>query len=156
MKHSQYQKDLNKVLESEIFGRQLFSTAARISPFRTNSRKWTALEALEQQTLERLIQFLDTHQQQAQARPLMRFQGKVYGLVLALLPWKLSMKLLEDGTQPFMEAFERLQSGADQESMEFFLYVLKHEQAIAEFAALERRGQPGDSLAAVHKLLGIQ
>lgn len=153
MHYKNYQKDLNTILESEIFGIALFGTAKKFAKQPQHQEKWQALEALEQQTLERLQAFLQEQQQTAKARVHIQFKGQVLGYALAKMPWRIAMYLIKDGTQPFMKTFARLSSHADHETREFFDYVMAHEQSIYDFAQQELKKKYGTSLAQVRALL---
>ncbi|MEG2444192.1 MAG: hypothetical protein RSB30_11365, partial [Acinetobacter sp.] len=61
--------------------------------------------------------------------------------------------LLKQGTKPFMETFERMNQYADATTQEFLQYLLAHEQALAEFATQELKGNFESSLLTVEKLL---
>jgi hypothetical protein len=154
MSYPEYRNDLNRIYESEILGEILFATAARLAWSQQRKRKWLRLRELESQTKDRLIEFLQQRQQQANLSGPVKARGYCYGLLLGLLPWPVSMKLLEHGTVPFLKVYKRLEENADEESKEFFSYVVAHEEAIAEFARLERAGQSGNSIKAVMNLLG--
>lgn len=153
MKYEQYQEDLNKILESEIFGEALFKTAAKQTKSQIKKQKWLTLAALESQTLDRLEVFLQQNQLKASSRFHIKAQGVALGYVLSKLPWSVAMYLVKDGTQPFMQVFERLCAHADQDSKLFFEYVLNHEKSIHEFANRELNKQPSASLEMVLDLL---
>ena len=63
------------------------------------------------------------------------------------------MHLLKQATKPFMETFERMNQHADATTQEFLRYLLAHEQAIAEFATKELKGNSTNSLVSIEKLL---
>jgi hypothetical protein len=52
-----------------------------------------------------------------------------------------------------METFERMNQHADTQTQTFLQYLLAHEQALAEFATQELKGNSRNSLNAVEKLL---
>ena len=79
-------------------------------------------------------------------------KGRSEGAALALMPWRLAMKLVADATLPFQEKFLRLKRHAEGPHHEFFAYVLAHEKAIEAFANKELAKDPG-SLSAVEGLL---
>jgi hypothetical protein len=140
MSYPEYQADLNRLYESEVFGELLFATAARLSGAGTHRDSWLLLRDLETQTKDRLLAFLSTSGQQARLPTLVRAKGVLVGTLLGVLPWSLAMKLLEDGTAPFLAVFERLERNAPESARAFFAYVVAHERAIAEFARRERAG----------------
>ena len=63
------------------------------------------------------------------------------------------MQMLEDGTPPLLEVFERLEANASPNSVAFFSYVVAHERAIARFAQLERTGRHEESLEPIDSLI---
>lgn len=149
------QKDLNTILESELLGERLFATAAAFSLSSEKRRKWQTLEVLEVQTKQRLLDYLQHTQQTARSRKHIALEATISGIALALLPWKLSMHLMEQGTQSFLETFERLQAQSQQHPLdnEFFDFVVAHEKAIQQFAQREKAGEKHHTLAQVHALL---
>jgi hypothetical protein len=153
MEYPQYRRDLNKVYYSEVFGETLFDTAARWARVADQRMKWLKLKELETQTRERLMAFLQASGQQTRQPALAKLHGQISGKLLGLLPWPVSMRLLEHGTASFLKVFERLEQHAGNETRAFFSYVVAHERAIAEFASRERKGQKGNSLLPVTKLL---
>lgn len=150
-----YQKDLNQLLNSEILGEQLFATAARLSRNLQQREKWQTLAALEAQTKRYFTDYLRQSQQHAKARQLIKLQASISRAALAFLPWKISMQLLDQGTAPFLQCFERLNQGSSPQDLAFFNYVLAHEQAIKKFAQLEQQNKPDQSLEPVLKLLAL-
>ncbi|WP_173913056.1 hypothetical protein [Acinetobacter sp. Marseille-Q1618] len=153
MNYPEYQNDLNKLLESEILGEAVFLSAAKHAKSPQQKQKWLALAALEMQTLERFQIFLTQNNLKATSRLHMKTQGKITGFALAKMPWKMAMYLLKDGTQPFMQAFQRLCQHADRDSQMFFEYVLNHEKSLYEFADKELKKQKTTSLDKVKYLL---
>lgn len=149
------QKDLNTILESELLGERLFATAATFSLSSDKRRKWQTLQVLEAQTKQRLLDYLQDSQQKAKARKLIAIEATISGIALALLPWKLSMHLMDQGTQSFLQTFERLQAQSQQHPQDtaFFDFVVAHEKAIQQFAKREKAGEKHHTLAQVHALL---
>lgn len=80
------QKDLNKLLTSEILGEQLFKVAARLSSNANQRKKWKVLTALETQTKDYFLDYLKQSQQHAKADPIAKLQASASGAALALLP----------------------------------------------------------------------
>lgn len=153
MNYPKFQNDLNIALESEILGELIFLNAAQHARFIEQQQKWKKLAQLETQTLQRLGDFLVQQGHTASIRPHIKLQAKASGIAMAKLPWKVAMHLLKQGTKPFMETFERMNQHADATTQEFLRYLLAHEQALAEFATQELKGNSRHSLVAVEKLL---
>ena len=153
MSYPEYQADLDRTYESEVYGEVLFAAAARLTRSVERREKWHRLKDLETQTKGRLLEFLDTHARRASLPAFIRAKGWLLGSLLALLPRSVAMKLPEDGTAPFLAVFERLERHAVESSRGFFSYVVAHERAIAEFARRERAGRPKKSIEPVMLLL---
>ena len=47
MSYPEYQADLQRIHESEVYGRAVFATAARLARSPARKKKWLALKALE-------------------------------------------------------------------------------------------------------------
>ena len=153
MNYPKLQHDLNIALESEILGELIFLNAAQHARSIEQQQKWKTLAQLETQTLQRLEDFLAQQGHTASIRPHIKLQAKASGIAMAKLPWKVAMHLLKQGTKPFMETFERMNQHADATTQEFLRYLLTHEQALAEFATQELKGNSRHSLVAVERLL---
>lgn len=153
MNYPKFQHDLNIALESEILGELIFLNAAQHARSIEQQQKWKTLAQLETQTLQRLGDFLVQQGHTASIRPHIKLQAKASGIAMAKLPWKVAMHLLKQGTKPFMETFERMNQHADATTQEFLRYLLAHEQALAEFATQELKGNSRHSLVAVERLL---
>ncbi len=152
MTYPQYQQDLQRIHESEVYGIALFGTAARLSRAARRKNQWLTLMALEERTLERYQAYMHASGQALVEPVWWRYKGYLEGAALAVLPWRMAMKLLADGTAPFQERFLRLKSNADGADLEFFTYVYAHEKAIEAFARKELAGDQ-NSLKAVQSLL---
>jgi hypothetical protein len=153
MKYNQYQRDLNTTLISEVLGERVFLTAARYARSVEQQQKWLILAQLETQTLKRLQLFLQQHGLTASIRFNLKLQATASGIAMAKLPWKVAMRLLKQSTKPFMSIFERMNQHADINTQGFLKYLLAHEQALAEFATKELRGEDKKSLEPVLALL---
>ncbi len=153
MNYPKFQHDLNIALESEILGELIFINAAKHCRNKEQQHKWQVLAQLETQTLYKLQQFLIQNNQTAKIRPHIRLQAKASGIAMAKLPWKVAMHLLKQGTKPFMQTFERMNQHSNAQTQVFLQYLLAHEQALAEFATQELKGNSSNSLKAVEKLL---
>lgn len=153
MNYPKLQHDLNTALESEILGELVFLNAAKHTRSTEQQYKWNVLAQLETQTLHKLQNFLIQNGHTAKIRPHIKLQAKASGIAMARLPWKVAMHLLKQGTKPFMETFERMNQHADAQTQTFLQYLLAHEQALAEFATQELKGNSRSSLNAVEKLL---
>ena len=152
MNYPQYKEDLQRIHESEVYGVALFETAARLTRNVERKKKWLALKALEEKTLERYLAYMQTTNQTVVEPTVWRLKGYSEGAALGLLPWRLSMKLLGEGTVPFQEKFLRLKQNAEGIHQDFFAYVYAHEKAIEAFAKKELSKDPS-SLKAVEGLL---
>jgi len=152
MDYPEYQSDLQRIHESEVFGIALFGTAASVTRNPDRKQKWLALKALEEATLERYLAHMrETGQPIRQPRG-WALKGRVEGAALGAMPWPVAMKLLGDGTADFQEKFRRLKQHAPEAHRPFFDYVYAHEKAIEAFAHKER-AKDTESLKAVNALL---
>ena len=150
MDYPEFRSDLYEIYKSEVMGEALFSVAAALSLNASRKRKWSDLAKLETQTKER---YLD-HVGAAESYPYSsNIVGYLFGLLFAALPWKTSLKLLGDGTQPFLKVFTRLLEHSPGGDKAFYQYVVAHEEAIAEFVVLELQGNI-NSLAPINALIG--
>lgn len=152
MNYPQYQADLQRIHESEVYGIAVFAAAARLTLNASRKKKWLKLMALEEQTLERYLRHMQTTGEVVKEPKGWASKGRVEGAALALMPWRIAMRLVRDGTAPFQEKFLRLKSHADDANKAFFSYVYAHEKAIEAFASKELE-RSDDSLMAIEKLL---
>ena len=153
MTYSLHQRDLDKALESEVLGELLFQTAAAHANQPEQQEKWLLLARLETQTLHKLQDFLQQNGWQASVSAMTRLGARASGVALGRMPWGLAMRLLRQGTGPFMRTFERMHAHADVQTRGFLAYLLAHEQALAEFARREIEEAGRDALAPVRALL---
>lgn len=152
MTYPEYRADLQRIHESEVFGAAAFATAARVTRSPERKKKWLTLKALEDQTLARYLAYMERTRQRVIEPRGWALKGRAEGAALALMPWRLAMKLVADATVPFQERFLRLVQHAEGEEQEFFAYVLAHEKAIEAFAQKELANEAGSSRA-VERLL---
>lgn len=153
MKYPQYKADLQRVHESEVYGRAVFATAARLARDPQRKAKWLTLHALEEETLARYLAYMARTGQPVVEPKLWELRGYAEGAALGLMPWRLAMRMVRDATGPFQEKFLRLKQNCDEAEREFFGYVYAHEKALEAFAVKELANEP-DSLKAVESLLG--
>ena len=150
MDYPEFKNDLREIYKSEVMGEALFSVAAALSLNASRKQKWSSLAKLETQTKESYL----GHVVFAESYPYAsKIAGYVFGILFVALPWKTSVKLLGDGTQPFLEVFTRLLEHSPDGDKAFYQYVVAHEEAIAEFAVLELQGSI-NSLAPINALIG--
>ena len=153
MDYPEFKQDLQRIHESEVYGTALFGTAALLTFNQSKKEKWLALKALEEKTLESYIAYMKESDKEL-AEPIKGWhvKGIIEGVALGLLPWRLSMMLLRDGTVPFQETFLRLKDNAESNHLAFFSYVYAHEKAIEAFAIKELASDQ-NSLMEVKSLL---
>lgn len=152
MSYPEYHKDLQHIHESELYGRAVFSVAAKLTRNPERKKKWLALKALEEKTLQRYLDYMASTGQKVVEPRIWEAKGYAEGLALGLMPWRLAMKLVRDATGPFQKKFLRLKENAKDSELEFFSYVYAHEKAIEAFASRELLKDAG-SLTAVESLL---
>ena len=152
MTYPEYRADLQRIHASEVYGTAVFSTAARLTWSSDRKRKWRVLQALEEAMLARYLDHMQRSGQPVKAPTGWALKGYVEGAALGLMPWPLAMRLLRDGTQPFLACFGRLKAHAQGDDVRFFTAVYAHERAIEAYARAELAGKV-DSLKAVEGLL---
>lgn len=153
MTYPQYKKDLQRIHESEVYGLAVFDTAALLTRNKERKQKWLALKALEEQTLNRYLTYMQESGQTVVEPRGWALKGRAEGAALGLMPWRLAMMFVRDATVPFQEKFLRLKNNANEADQKFFSYVYAHEKALEAFAKKELlRDQ--NSLKAVTELLG--
>ena len=152
MDYPEYHADLQRIHESEVYGTAVFATAARLTRNAERKEKWLALKALEEKTLARYLAHMDSTGQTVTEPKGWELKGHAEGAALAMMPWRVAMRLVRDATGPFQEKFLRLREHAEGAEREFFAYVYAHEKAIEAFARKELARDSG-SLKAVRGLL---
>lgn len=152
MTYPQYKEDLQRIHESEVYGRAIFATAARLTRNPEHKAKWLKLKALEDETLARYLAYMVRTGQAVVEPKGWELKGYAEGMALGLMPWKLAMRLVRDATGPFQEKFLRLKQNSGDAEQDFFDYVYAHEKALEAFAVKELANEPG-SLKAVESLL---
>lgn len=152
MRYPEYAKDLQHIHESELYGRAVFSVAAKVTRNPERKNKWLVLKALEEKTLQRYLDYMAATGQPVVEPKIWELKGYAEGLGLGLMPWRLAMKMVRDATGPFQERFLRLKEHASDDEREFFAYVYAHEKALEAFARKEL-AREADSLQAVESLL---
>lgn len=152
MNYPEYKKDLQHIHESEIYGRAVFATAARLTLNAGRKAKWLKLHALEEETLARYLAYMARTGQSVVEPKVWELKGYAEGLALGLMPWWLAMRMIRDATKPFQERFLRLKQNCDEAERDFFAFVYAHEKALEAFAVKELANEP-DSLKAVESLL---
>ena len=133
-------------------GESMFRVMAALSFHPARKLKWQALADLETQTRQRYLDYVADKPDLERPTP-SPLIGWVYGVLFALLPWKIAMRALVNATDDFLEVFNRLYSHASRDDLGFFQYVVAHEQAIKAFATLEVEGESSLSLQPVLDLL---
>lgn len=153
MTYPQYKKDLQRIHESEVYGKAVFDTASRLTRNKKRKEKWLVLKNLEEQTLNRYLEYMGESGKTVVEPRGWALKGRAEGAALGLMPWRLAMKLVRDATVPFQENFLRLKNNANEEDQKFFSYIYAHEKAIEAFAKKELSSDES-SLEAVKALLG--
>lgn len=153
MTYPEYKKDLQHIHESEVYGAAVFDIAARMTRNAERKQKWLVLKALEEQTLQRYLDYMAATGQSIVEPKGWALKGKAEGVALGLMPWWLAMRMVRDATQPFQKKFLRLKDHAEGEDKKFFAYVYAHEKALEAFAKKELE-KDSSSLKAVYDLIG--
>lgn len=119
MTYPQYQDDLQRIHESEVYGLAVFSMAAQVTRNPERKQKWLALKALEAQTLNRYLAYMQESGQTVVEPKGWALKGHTEGVALGLMPWKIAMQLLAKATLPFQERFLRLKSMPEKRNNRF-------------------------------------
>lgn len=152
MSYPQHKEDLQRIHESEVYGKAVFATAARLTRNAERKAKWLKLQALEEETLARYLAYMARTGQTVIEPKAWELKGYAEGMALGLMPWKLAMRMVRDATGPFQERFLRLKQNSSEAERDFFAYVYAHEKALEAFAVKELANEQG-SLKAVDSLL---
>lgn len=152
MNYPEYKADLQRIHESEVYGRAVFDTAARLTRDPARKAKWLTLKALEEETLARYLAYMARTGKPVVEPKVWELKGYAEGAALGLMPWRLAMRLVRDATKPFQEKFLRLKQHSPEAELEFFSFVYAHEKALEAFAVKELANDPG-SLKAVESLI---
>ena len=96
MTYPQYKEDLQRIHESEVYGKAVFATAARLTRNAERKAKWLKLHALEEETLARYLAHMAKSGQPVVEPKGWELKGYAEGMALGLMPWKLAMRLLRD------------------------------------------------------------
>ena len=120
MSYPEHEKDLYEIYRSEVTGEAMFNVLCTLSWSQPRREKWRALAALETQTRERYLKYLEGDDRTAPFPLLAKIGGGFFGLVFCLLPWSAAMKGLLSGTPPLLKVFERLAAKADEADCALF------------------------------------
>lgn len=147
-----YEKDLDAVVRSEVYGQSAFGAAARTA--RGERRQtWLTLERLESHTRSLIETQLVEWGRPAGPCRAQAVRGMVGGTALPLLPWFAEMRLVLKATHHYLPIFERLRTAhANGPSAEVFEFIVEHERALASFATGELQGRDS-TMSAVTDLL---
>lgn len=84
MNYPQYKTDLQRIHESEVYGRAVFATAARLTRNARRKAKWLKLHALEEETLARYLAYMARTGQTVVEPKAWELRGYVYAHEKAL------------------------------------------------------------------------
>ncbi len=132
--------DLRRLFASERLGVAMFATLVYLTRNPAKAQKWQLLLALERKTLAELYTLTSTLSVNPPWTPVAVLSGYLYGILLALLPWKLNMQILLSGTRSYLPLFERVKAQAEPPFEEISSYLLAHEQALKAFIEHELIG----------------
>lgn len=150
--YPEYKSDLHHIHQSEVYGSNVFKMARRLTFNRERKAKWALLYELEVQTLERFLSYMDKTGQDYHHPSVWALRGHFEGIILAVLPWSIAMRLMAHETKSFAAIWQRLKSNFKTSETRFFDYVYAHEKAIEAFAKREYQGKD-NSVEPVRSLL---
>ncbi|MBV8883449.1 MAG: hypothetical protein JO235_05535 [Chroococcidiopsidaceae cyanobacterium CP_BM_RX_35] len=155
MKQATYLRQLDAVLQGEVFGESAYATAARYSRDGKDILQWQALSQLEVQTKERVAEAIRRNGGVPRQRSFFRILGVSIGWLASLLPWRLTMNGLWLITRCTIPFFERLEYKGAAGDIDFLRALTAHEQAQQEFAVRKLAGQHTTSLEPILFLLDV-
>ncbi len=128
-------RDLARLIESEALGVAFFATAAHLSLTEQERRAWGALRDLEIQTNAGVSSFVHRAELPGGAGNRIASTAGFSGATgLRLVPFTTRLKVIRQGTNRYLPAFQRLaEHYAGTEDARFFDYVVQHELAIISF-----------------------
>lgn len=161
MSYREFEQDLIALYRAEYMGEAMFSLLSSLSFNAERKQRWQVLAMLERQTKCQYLDYLERQSLNDQlssgrwwlSRTSARLTGWLFGLLFALLPWTAAMRGLLSGTGDLIEVFERMHLHCGPDEKAYFMTVVAHEQAIAEFARAELQGDSRSSLVPVMNLL---
>lgn len=148
-----YVTGLQQAYRTELVGEAVYATAARFTLRRDRRAKWLALSELERQTKEEIALQITHHGSEVEPRLFELRIGQVAGALLALLPWRLALRLLRSVAQRTVHFWERLERDFPDGDPEFLARLTDHEHAQVAFAQRELGGNSQHSLDPVVALI---
>lgn len=146
-----YLEELRWAIEGEIYGRTLFSTAARLSQDSDVAEKCYALGLLETETLKQIKPLAEKYGIELNESESVR-RGEVNGRKLAERIWAESMCRFHAAVGEDIDRMEKLLAIAPNEDKEVLQFLVRHEVALGNFIRLELQGGE-DSLGEVVKMV---
>lgn len=153
MTDAEFTQQLLSLYRIEVFGQAMYQRLAGLAGDPQRRHKWASLAALEAQTRQRLASALQGAAVALPAAGGMHACGVVAGLLLALLPWRWAIYLLQAGARPALQTLENFAAQATGRDANLLDFLLRHERLQLEFAAQELAGRPQHSLDGVLALL---
>lgn len=150
-----YIKQLRKAYHLEVIGEAFYATAARLTKAPSRVAQWNTLMKLETQTRQRIELAIEALDDSVNARKVDVWVGSAFGALLALLPRRLSLKLLRavtDHSVGYWEDLARMSSGRNNALHQ---YLIEHERAQCDFAKSELEGNSNEAMLPVHRLLDV-
>jgi hypothetical protein len=152
MQQAIYLRQLDIVLQGEVFGEYAYAIAAKHSRDAQQVLRWRVLHELELQTKHHVAEVIRQNGGVVRECYFSCILGVIVGWLLCWLPWWLvmnSLRLLTRGTVLFYERLER-EVECD---LDLFQALKAHEWAQWEFAVCELAGQHTKSLEVVLSVL---
>ncbi len=150
----EYVAGLQKAYRIELAGEAVYATAARFTSSPDRRAKWLALAELEKQTKEEIALQVTHYDGVVEPRVFELRIGQATGALLAVLPWRLTLRMLASVAKGAVRFWERFEQDFPDGDPEFLARLTAHEHAQVEFARRELGGDSQHSLDPVVALMG--
>lgn len=150
---SRYEKDLHRLLKSEVYGEAIFRVWMRLTFIPERRHKLKCVWRLEAQTKERVLEFFRKEKRKTPHLMPIKLKAAIIGTLAPFIPWRIIMKKGLDATAKFLPVFERLEHLCQPGDGDLFGYIVAHERALEAFARMELDGQTNNSLGPLERLL---
>lgn len=134
------QQSLKRAYEIEVFGEAVYAMAAHLARRPEHRRKWEALRQLEAQTRDRLRTTLARAGDTPHDLLVRSWLGSAVGAVIGVLPWRMTLTLLDIVLRWSVRFFERVEDEVCEKEGLSAYELAAHERAQWEFVRRELAG----------------
>ena len=146
-------EDLLIALKSEVLGEAFFRSAYYAALFSNRRNKAKALWQLEIQTKKRIIKYFQVNNIEIPKLKWTVIKGSILGVFYPVVPWHFVLQEMLQETKYYLDVFYRLKERATEKDKVLFEYIVAHEVAIKQFAAIELANSDHNSLEPIEVLL---